>query len=280
MDNKLVGVLVAVFALIFVAAYVLVFGNNPTSTNPEDWAHFATYLSGTVGVTAVLGTLYAVVRTLGQQQALIDSQNDMLEKQERQLKLAQKQLDGEERRRQVELAYNSSLKIFPILMDNLKKNLSQEYSAFNRSEQEIIEKIRESGKRGSYRNYEFVRDIEDVYLVLLDVDDHSVYRFSERLFLKIDKIYLFMLDKVEIEEDLKEYFEIYLHEEYDYFSQYLHFFYCYHAYLIGCGQKDYAAYGVDLLNFPKGYHGRNKAYECWMQIGEKARKYIEAIDNR
>jgi hypothetical protein len=87
MKDWLVVVWVGVFVSIFVGAYILVFGSRPTSGDPEVWAHFATYLSGTVGVTAVLGTLFAVVRTLGQQQDLVDSQRVMLEKQEEQLEI-------------------------------------------------------------------------------------------------------------------------------------------------------------------------------------------------
>lgn len=85
MKDGLVGVLVAVAASIFVTAYILKFGSLQTSSDPSDWADFATYLSGTVGITAVLGTLFAVVRTLGQQQDLVESQRIMLEKQEEQL---------------------------------------------------------------------------------------------------------------------------------------------------------------------------------------------------
>lgn len=93
------------------------------SPKSEDWANFATYISGTVGVAAVVATLMAFVKTLGQQQALIDSQNVMLEKQELQLKLAQQQVDGEERRRQVELAYNCAVNIIPSVIDELNKHM-------------------------------------------------------------------------------------------------------------------------------------------------------------
>jgi len=116
MRNWLVGVWVGVIASIFVGAYVLVFGSRPTSTNPEDWAHFATYLSGTVGVTAVLGTLYAVVRTLGQQQALIDSQDELLKNQVEQLSALKDKNKEDAKVRKVDLAHKYAIEIFPIML--------------------------------------------------------------------------------------------------------------------------------------------------------------------
>ncbi|AQU84920.1 MULTISPECIES: hypothetical protein [unclassified Halomonas] len=111
----------AVIAAVAIGAYTFQFWGWPLSRNPSDWAHFATYLSGTVGVTAVVATLIVLVRTLGQQQALIDSQSKMLEKQEGQLKLTQQQVDGEESRRQVELAYNCAINIVPTMINELEK---------------------------------------------------------------------------------------------------------------------------------------------------------------
>lgn len=126
----LIVVWVIVVSIVFVGAFILKFGNWPTSDQPSNWADFATYLSGTVGVTAVLGTLFAVVKTLGQQQKLIDSQSQMLEKQEKQLDLAQQQLDGEERRRQVELAYNCALNIIPPVVRELEKQRETRLNTF------------------------------------------------------------------------------------------------------------------------------------------------------
>lgn len=116
----LVG-LVAVVGGIAAYFYIDQFGSNGFSEKPEDWANFATYISGTVGVSAVVATLVAFVITLRQQQALIDSQDEMIEKQEQQLDLARQQLDGEERRRQVELAYNCAVNIIPPVVKELER---------------------------------------------------------------------------------------------------------------------------------------------------------------
>lgn len=202
----LIVVWVVAISSIFIGAFLLKFGDWPTSDDTSNWADFATYLSGTVGVTAVLGTLFAVVKTLGQQQALIDSQSDMLEKQEQQLALAKLQQDSEKERRNIELAYNSSLKIFPILIDKLKIDLEEQLYSGGQRENEIFESIKESGARKIYRRNEMISEVEEMLDVLLEVDGASLYAFSERMFFSIDKIYLFMVNKIEIEEDLRDYF--------------------------------------------------------------------------
>ncbi|MBL1266257.1 MAG: hypothetical protein COA87_000535 [Halomonas sp.] len=82
----LVG-LVAVVGGVAAFFYINQFGANGFSKKSEDWANFATYISGTVGVAAVVATLIAFVITLRQQQDLVESQRVMLEKQKEQLKI-------------------------------------------------------------------------------------------------------------------------------------------------------------------------------------------------
>lgn len=62
---------VIVITSIVIGIYALNFHSHSISKKPEDWAHFATYLSGTVGVAAVIATLIVLVRTLTQQRELI-----------------------------------------------------------------------------------------------------------------------------------------------------------------------------------------------------------------
>ncbi|MEL7896034.1 hypothetical protein [Vreelandella neptunia] len=114
---------VGVIALLATGAYVYKFWGWPPSASDktQDWANFATYISGTVGVAAVVATLMAFVITLRQQKRLIDSQDEMIEKQEQQLDLARQQLDGEERRRKVELAYNCAVNIIPPVVKELER---------------------------------------------------------------------------------------------------------------------------------------------------------------
>lgn len=55
------------------------FGDNGFSKNTGDWANFATYISGTLGVAAVVATLAAFMITIKQQQALIRQQKIQIE---------------------------------------------------------------------------------------------------------------------------------------------------------------------------------------------------------
>lgn len=271
----LIVVWVVVFTSIFIGAFFLKFGSWPTSDDPGDWADFATYLSGTVGVTAVVGTLFAIVRTLGQQQSLIDSQNDMLVKQDQQLELTQKQVDEEERRRQVELAYTSSFKIFPPLLDSLSKDLEQDLWPENRFEREIFEEIHKVGIRRGYRNYELITEFESYVSGVDALEDDDVFDFCERLFFKLDKVYCFLVDNIEIEDNLKDYFDIYLDGNFNPLVSYYFFIHCYHAYLIGCGQDEYAGQGVILLKLPSDYSGLNPTYEAWQKIGVKCKSQLK-----
>jgi hypothetical protein len=90
-------------ALLAGGIYLYQFSGNGLSPNSEDWANFATYISGTVGVAAVVATLIAFVITLKQQQDLVKNQRIMLEKQEEQLgieKNKQSQVVVEKERRE------------------------------------------------------------------------------------------------------------------------------------------------------------------------------------
>jgi hypothetical protein len=89
-------VIVLFVATITIAAYVLSFWDRPLSHKTEDWASFATYLSGTMGVAAVVATLIAFVFTLRQQNSLIDNQHELLINQEKQLEQSKDMLELEE----------------------------------------------------------------------------------------------------------------------------------------------------------------------------------------
>lgn len=110
-------------AVVACGFYIYQFGNNGLSPKSEDWANFATYISGTVGVAAVVATLIAFVITLRQQKRLIDSQDKMIAKQKKQIKLTKKQLSNEKLSREVEFAYQASLNIFPVLLKSIDKRL-------------------------------------------------------------------------------------------------------------------------------------------------------------
>ncbi|WP_447529818.1 hypothetical protein [Vreelandella sp. TE19] len=103
---------VLVIATAAIGIYALNFHNHKISSNPGDWAHFATYLSGTVGVAAVVATLIVLVRTFSEQRALIKSQDE-------QLLLSKQQLDLAYSKNLVDRAYQTSLDILPFMTENL-----------------------------------------------------------------------------------------------------------------------------------------------------------------
>ncbi len=107
-------------ALISVCMYLYWLGQSQPSRDPSDWADFATYLSGTVGVAAVVATLFAFIKTLGQQQALITSQDEMLKKQQQQLQQTEKQLSYAEKKDELNRAYQAGVSIFPTLIESIK----------------------------------------------------------------------------------------------------------------------------------------------------------------
>lgn len=101
---------------IAVLTYASNFGALDLSSKPEDWAHFGTYLSGTVGVAAVIATLAALVVTLRHQQRLIDQQEELIKQQENQIS----QQDSHQKKLE---AYNKAEKFFPTLLDECRKDL-------------------------------------------------------------------------------------------------------------------------------------------------------------
>lgn len=125
--------LVAIAAIGF---YTWHFREASLSKNTGDWADFATYLSGTVGVAAVVATLMAFVITLRQQKRLIDSQDDMLKKQDEQLEIAREQLTATERRNSVEQAYMNVKDVLPQLIGAFSHNLDAHFSPESGSELE------------------------------------------------------------------------------------------------------------------------------------------------
>lgn len=73
---------VAAVGIVAIYFYIDKFGANDFSNKPDNWASFATYISGTVGVAAVVATLAAFMITIKQQQALIHQQKTQIEQAE------------------------------------------------------------------------------------------------------------------------------------------------------------------------------------------------------
>ena len=114
---------VIVISTVAIAAYAINFHGQGFSTQAEDWAYFATYLSGTVGVTAVVGTLIVLVRTLGQQKALIKSQDEMLQDQKKQLRFSEQQLKEAMAKEKRDIAFANIRDTLPLVLTGFNRSL-------------------------------------------------------------------------------------------------------------------------------------------------------------
>lgn len=120
----LIVVWAVVIASVFVGAFFLKFGSWPMSDDPGDWADFATYLSGTVGVTAVVGTLFAFVITLSQQKELVKSQNLMLQEQKREIDLSEEQLQEAKNKDERDMSYSNMRDVLPLMLKGFDRSLN------------------------------------------------------------------------------------------------------------------------------------------------------------
>jgi len=159
--------LVAIAAIGFYAWH---FRELKLSTDTGDWADFATYLSGTVGVAAVVATLFAFVITLRQQQKLIDSQDN-------QLKVAKSQLLEEEKRRRKELAYNCAINIVPSIAIKLEQQLDMTVSEFFKNN-EVLRRLQGVAGNSTSVRYMFNYKREVSWLIKLDPFWASITGYS------------------------------------------------------------------------------------------------------
>lgn len=265
---------VLVISAVFIIAYAVNFHGQWFSPKTEDWAYFATYLSGTVGVTAVVATLIVLVRTLGQQQALIDSQDEILKAQNAHINLTEKQLKSEDDRRKVELAYNKVLKIFPAFFGTISPYVDS-YFYPNKSEEDMYDDLIDRFKLMDLKVDNFFDQPQLVYEVLAKYDMLIVYIFMERFFSRFYKIYRFMLDNASIDLDMREYFDIYLSDSIQNGRDYYFYFLCYHAYLSGGKQNDLAKAGSKYLGLPSNYEDGQEIFRVWYGIGKLVESYEE-----
>lgn len=114
---------VLIISTAFIIAYGVNFHGQGLSPKAEDWAYFATYLSGTVGVTAVVGTLIVLVRTLGHQKALIKSQDEMLQDQKKQLRFSEQQLKEAMAKEKRDIAFANIRDTLPLVLTGFKRSL-------------------------------------------------------------------------------------------------------------------------------------------------------------
>lgn len=268
---KWLAVMVGVVAAIAGGLYLYQFGSNGLSPKSEDWANFATYISGTVGVAAVVATLIAFVITLRQQKRLIDSQDEMLKEQRRQIVISEKQSNEVMRNNKIDLAFKSTSNFFDFYEREFNKGLQLTVLPYQ-NDGDLYNKF-------CYNFDNEHRNVIDLYhnpLRLGEVFENSeikpVLSYMKRVFKTVDSLYRFVCSQIELAPFLKDYFDIKLSIDSSYDNKF--YIHCYQAYLIGVDDNLYKQ-GVVYLDLQDSYHGcGNDDLEKWQELGESIRKRL------
>lgn len=262
--NKwLIGVVIAI-AVMAIGFYVYRFWGKPLSADPGDWADFATYISGTVGVGAVVATLLAFVQTLGQQQALIESQDKMLDEQKNQIELTKIQNDELRKKHDIEVAYSNTKEVFPSLFSDFNFWLKDGVTTTLKSEDEFRFRLdSRAPAEGSYVRYV----IEEPYFLagLLDKTEKiKIKNYLDRFFAPIERLYRFVCVQVSKASALEVYYDVELWGKDDFEKKFV--FHCYQAFLIGCDNDLYHE-GVLYLNLDSDYTDSHANFRGWQKLG-------------
>lgn len=258
----------------FIIAYAINFHGHGFSTQTEDWADFATYLSGTVGVTAVVATLIVLIRTLGQQDKLIKSQDEMLGEQ-------RKQIENAERYNEVELAYKKVNEFFPVLLNNFNESLTKKTSIYIKNEDDKLFSVNSKNTLHKY----FVLEGEQVLTDLFFDDvkrslkfplDKVIYRYGPIQFDDIYRICSFMEKMISIDEDLITVFDFYLSRSCAVDKDYWFYVECYRNFQIGRGKEsDYPSFSKYDTRGIKEDPWEDQFYKKWREMGESISKPAE-----
>ena len=260
----------ALIAGVAIGAYAFRFWGWPSVlTSPSDWAYFATYLSGTVGVTAVVATLIVLVRTLGQQEYLIESQSEMLNEQRRQIVLAEKQNDELSKNNKIDLAFKNTSTFFDFYLTEYSNSLKYEILPYT-ADKVFYEKF--------YMCFDKdIRMLKVIYHNPLKLEEvfeglefEPVSNYMDRFFKTVDALYRFICAQIELAPFLKDYFDIKLSVDSSYSDKF--YMHCYQAYLIGSDNLLYKK-GVTYLDLQNDYRGcGSDNLEKWQELGETFKK--------
>ncbi|TNH20003.1 hypothetical protein [Halomonas sp. BL6] len=259
----LVG-LVAVVGGVAAFLYIDQFGANGFSNKSEDWANFATYISGTVGVAAVVATLIAFVITLRQQQKLIDSQDSQIE-------LVKKQNLELKNKHRIELSYINVREVFPELNNAFIDWLSNNLTPYTAESSELRARF-----IGFFVNHQktpgyLLERPDRLWSVIDGCPSCEAKIYLERFFKPLHVFYKFMCDQVEANEILYDYFNSCLWARDDNDNKKYPFL-CYQAYLIGLGDEFFLR-GSKLLKFEENYsYDENSIFARWQEIGRNLSK--------
>lgn len=270
-NNKwLIGGVIAV-AIIAVGFYVYRFWGKSLSTDSGDWADFATYISGTVGVAAVVATLLAFVKTLGQQQALIDSQDKMLGEQRRNIEILELQHKRDK-------AYKTTLEAFPLLIESFKydlKNSSNIYMLDHELEGRKY-RVRRFDKLHSY--FDLSEQVfEEVKRSCLDPLDDVYSEYGPMQFDRIYRICSFILHQISIDEDLLPVFDYYLSRDFGFGKVGWFYIDCYYQFQFGRGTgNEFPVFSKFDVSGVQGEPIPYRSTHRWREIGESVKAHQSA----
>ncbi|SDI51935.1 hypothetical protein SAMN04487867_10862 [Vreelandella titanicae] len=256
-------------AIVSIGFYVSWLGKSEPSDDPSDWAHFATYLSGTVGVAAVVATLFAFVKTLGQQQALIDSQNEMLKKQKEQLCYA-------ENKDELSRAYEASINIFPHLAEAIKTKSDARFP-FN------VALVRENDRLyATYFNSDYylgcIESADTFRIQLLLKNDSRIVNkelivvFMENFFYEVYLAYGFMFQQLEVDGRLFYLFVSHMKKRVSKNIDVYSIMKCAYAFKKGLGEKVFCQTVERLLHMDEDF---SKHENAWFELGRMVGKIDE-----
>lgn len=216
----------------------------------------------------MVGTLLAFVKTLGQQQALIDSQDLMLQEQRRQIELVEEQNRSFEENNRLDHAYSNAKEISPVLIDSFEDWTTDLICPSEESEPSLHGGIASVfGSRGVEVNRVFSRP-GTIFLSLSQAPSEEVSTFLNRFFRPLEIIYRFACDQIKVSPELKTYFEAKLLSKFLEGVGVKFYFHCYQAFLVGRNDDLYLK-GAYCFDLEKDYSEvSNLNLRKWQEIGE------------
>lgn len=259
------GVLfVSVFA---VGIYAWHFRQLSISKDTGNWADFATYLSGTVGVAAVVATLIAFVITLRQQQKLIESQDKQLNIATHQLALAQS-------KEAVERAYSNSLNILPLMVDSLIERSNREFPEFSSNEfVEILNCV------SLFRRISYIEAVQSPNILRMALENNTISSididfFVNDFFSEVKDICFLAFKQIPYSPDVYYIFDNYFKKKIEGNVDVRFFVRCYCAYKQGIEDSAFVDNASEFLNIESRNAG--KEFE-WLGLGKQVKESIGEV---
>ncbi|WP_148266805.1 hypothetical protein [Chromohalobacter israelensis] len=222
-----------------IGLYLYQFGGGELDSDSSVWADLGTYLSGTVGVAAVTFTLFALILTLKQQDAIIEAQ------------------DEESRRGR---AYENAIQIFPKILSSAHKDL-QRHLSFDPG---CVRDIAALDHDGPITPESILRH-PNRFRVLGEVSPNCLRSIVNQSIGHPYRVTQFMVQQIHHAPELFDYFDCLL-DEYRYWDC-VEAVYAYH---VGSEQDDEFCYLVrSKLRMRLSYNDPVSVEGIWQRIGAK-----------